>query len=248
MCILEVMSPVPAQPPVPPLTQPPPLPPAVPDRPLAPEDARTRARLVDAAGRVFAEQGYASALGKDIAALANTNPAAINYHFGGKDRLYYAVLQEAHRRLATVEQIRAIRASGKSPTETLKAVLSLPVSGIMATGRDSWHFRVVLREIAQPTAALEEMFTREMAPKLVEIVQIVAAVAELPPHHPAVRRCMMSLAAHIAFLFQNRFLIDKVLPDLAQDPNAAETMRDHIFEFCVAGIRAVAKKAGKSER
>src|SRR5438105_10362065 len=59
----------------------------------------TRRRILKAASRVFAEQGYEGASIRDIVTRADVNQAAINYHFGSKEGLYRAVLQAAVRAL-----------------------------------------------------------------------------------------------------------------------------------------------------
>ena len=110
-----------------------------------------------------------------------------------------------------------------------------------------WPFRVIVRELAAPTAAFEELFRRDMVPKLAEIVHVITAAADLPPEHPTVRRCMMSLAAQVTFPFHNRFIFGKLLPEMAADPKAIEALAEHVYEFTLAGIRAVARKA-KSEK
>lgn len=56
-------------------------------------------RLLDAAESVFAELGFDAATTREIAAKAKVNSALIQYHFGGKSRLYEAVLE---RRFAQV--------------------------------------------------------------------------------------------------------------------------------------------------
>jgi len=48
----------------------------------------TRERLLAAAGRVFAEKDYRKATIAEICRLAETNIAAVNYHFGDKETLY----------------------------------------------------------------------------------------------------------------------------------------------------------------
>ena len=54
-----------------------------------------RERLLDAAERVFAEQGVANASVRDITGAAGANVASINYYFGSREALLAAVI---HRR------------------------------------------------------------------------------------------------------------------------------------------------------
>ena len=55
----------------------------------------TRARLLDAAARLFAAHGYDGVSTRALARAAGVNVAAIGYHFGGKKELYTAVIHHA---------------------------------------------------------------------------------------------------------------------------------------------------------
>ncbi|MGA2057386.1 MAG: TetR/AcrR family transcriptional regulator [Bradyrhizobium sp.] len=48
---------------------------------------RTRALILDAAERLYAERGFGDVTMRDIVAAAGVNLAAVNYHFGSKDEL-----------------------------------------------------------------------------------------------------------------------------------------------------------------
>ena len=52
----------------------------------------TKERLLDSAEKLFAERGYDSVSIRDLAADADVNVAAVNYHFQGKEKLYEAVI------------------------------------------------------------------------------------------------------------------------------------------------------------
>ena len=54
----------------------------------------TPERILAAAGDIFGTYGFKAATIRRIAQEANANVAAINYHFGGKDGLYAAVLED----------------------------------------------------------------------------------------------------------------------------------------------------------
>ncbi len=62
----------------------------------------TPEKLLIAAGRLFCERGYAATSVRDIVREAGVNLGAVTYHFGGKDKLYAALLRrkiEPMRRL-----------------------------------------------------------------------------------------------------------------------------------------------------
>ena len=48
----------------------------------------TKERLMEVAGQVFAEKGFRDATVREICQRAGANLAAVNYHFGDKERLY----------------------------------------------------------------------------------------------------------------------------------------------------------------
>lgn len=56
----------------------------------------TRTLLLDAALRSLADHGYAGTTARGIAKEAGTNPASINYHFGGMRRLLVEALRRSN--------------------------------------------------------------------------------------------------------------------------------------------------------
>lgn len=59
----------------------------------------TKAKILDAAFRRLAQDGYAALSVREIARDAGVNHALINYHFGTKDQLVIDVLDAANRKL-----------------------------------------------------------------------------------------------------------------------------------------------------
>src|SRR4030067_328112 len=62
-----------------------------------PLSQRTRERLLDAAGEVFAERGDRRATVREICRRANVNIASVSYYFKSKEDLYADVLEFASR-------------------------------------------------------------------------------------------------------------------------------------------------------
>jgi AcrR family transcriptional regulator len=72
---------------------------------LAPADLdSTKAKILEAAYRRLAQEGYAALSMREIAKDAGVNHALINYHFRTKDQLVIAVLDEANRQLLERQQ------------------------------------------------------------------------------------------------------------------------------------------------
>lgn len=65
---------------------------------------RTRADILQAATREFADQGYSGARVDEIAANTSTTKRMIYYYFGGKEGLYLAVLENAYLHIRALEQ------------------------------------------------------------------------------------------------------------------------------------------------
>lgn len=55
---------------------------------------KTREQLMTAASQLFAQHGFDGVSSDEIAQAAGVNKAMINYHFGGKEALYEAILGE----------------------------------------------------------------------------------------------------------------------------------------------------------
>ena len=52
-----------------------------------PDGDATRALLLETAGQVFAERGFADGTSKEICERAGTPMASVNYHFGSREGL-----------------------------------------------------------------------------------------------------------------------------------------------------------------
>src|SRR4051812_8334662 len=101
--------------------------------------ADTRGQLLQAAGEIFAEKGFRQATVRDIISRADTNIAAVNYHFGDKRGLYVAALQ--HWLGAAVEKYPAD--GGLSPgapaDQRLTAFIRAFLLRLMDEGVPAWH-------------------------------------------------------------------------------------------------------------
>lgn len=212
---------------------------APPVRAARADGQETKRALLEAAGPVFAQKGYARATGKEICALAGADPAAVNYHFGGKDALYQAVLVEAHRQLVGVDELQAIATQPGSAAARLEGLLRLLV-GRMQAGTQSWGLRVLVHEILAPSEQAPPAVRKAVLPKARIIFGLVAGVLELPPDHPAVQRAVaMVMLPCIMLLVMPAPVRQIVLPAIAKDPPA---LFDDMLAYALAGLGAIRRR------
>jgi AcrR family transcriptional regulator len=83
----------------------------------------TKANILDVARREFADKGLSGARIDEIAERTNTSKRMIYYHFGSKEGLYRAVLEEAYTRIRETETALPIETMGAE--EALKANVQL---------------------------------------------------------------------------------------------------------------------------
>src|SRR3954449_8361048 len=122
---------------------------------MAPPDM-TKARLLEAAGEEFAEKGFESARVRSICRRAGVNLAAVNYHFGDKERLYVETVMEAHRCGTELLPESVFQEGG--PADQLRRYIHHFLSNVLALrGHPRWHHTLMLREMLQPTLASDTL-------------------------------------------------------------------------------------------
>lgn len=92
----------------------------------------TKARILDAAERLFADNGFRSTSMRDITQEAGVNLAAVNYHFGSKEALMVAVLERTtapvnRARLERLDTLEAAAGDAAVPTEQIVRAFLTPL-------------------------------------------------------------------------------------------------------------------------
>lgn len=208
--------------------------------------AQTKQQLLEVAGRVFAEHGYERATSKEICELANANIAAVNYHFGGKDGLYAAVLEEAHARLISIDIVAEITQSSASGADKLRLLLRKIVGEVARRDAGAWELRVLSRELMAPTPLMDGMMKNQVMPKAKMVTGLIGDILGVPPTHPAVSRSTVSIIGPCIFLLvANPDWQKKIFPTLLIDTDA---LVDHMVAFALAGLRSIAASLRPSAR
>ncbi|WP_437882183.1 TetR/AcrR family transcriptional regulator [Pseudomonas sp. LRF_L74] len=195
----------------------------------------TRTRILENAGRLFAQTGFAETTSKAIAAEAEVDLASINYHFGSRTGLYQVVLAEAHRRVISLDDLVQIAKRECTEEEKLRAILTLLVNA--AQVGHGWHSGVLAREVLAPSSHLQVLFNEELQPKLAVILNILSEITAIPANHPALLRCLISTAAPCLMLLVAGNGLPGPAPVVLAMPE--EELISHLYNFTIAGLRAI---------
>jgi AcrR family transcriptional regulator len=142
----------------------------------------TKQKIIDAAERLFAREGYHTTSLRSITADAKVNLAAVNYHFGSKEALLEATII---RRLAPLNEIRSAQLeellensakNGRKPDcrDVLRTFVE-PTLRLRQTGADAENFIALIgRTLAEPRGVAMNIFMHHMAPLMQRISQALA--------------------------------------------------------------------------
>jgi len=211
----------------------------------AQEHEPTRQRLLDAAEHHFAEHGFDGARVRDITTDAHCNVAAVNYHFGGKQRLYQAMFQ---RRISALRdhRISSIRKVVEDSGQelTLEQVVSAFTNAFLEPLVDAASGRRVMLLLMRERLDLRlpaGMFVNEMIRPTEEalINALLMACPQLDLQHA--RLSAFSLVAQLV-------LVSHMLRELPeQEPGplgtfSLETLTEHITRFTCGALHSMARK------
>jgi len=205
------------------------------------EALETRERILSAAERMFSEKGYAATSVRDITTEAGCNVAAVNYHFGGKDKLYVETFRGLLGELRD-RRIRRIRSDMNAAGDagTLELFIESMANAFLEPLVEEGRGRLLMTFVSR------EMMDRHLPPEvfLEEFIQPVMEVAleQLhavgPPMEPiAARLCLFSLVGQLLHVVKARHMfLDGTSVEIV--PADLEDHIRHIVRFSAGGFRS----------
>jgi AcrR family transcriptional regulator len=200
-----------------------------------------RTRLLEAAGQVFADQGFEAATGKEIAERAGVNAAGVNYHFGSLEGLYAAVLEGARDRLVASEAFAEILGRPAPAEEKLRALIGVVVRAIKA-GKSGWALRLIGREVTAPSPVGLKLMVSTVGPRARVLRILVGQLVRRPEDDPAVALACVSLVAPLQLLLiADRQIVSGMHPALDLQALDEDALTEHFFGFAMAGLARIAR-------
>jgi AcrR family transcriptional regulator len=198
--------------------------------------SKTSAAIMEAAGKIFAEEGYSKATVRDICREAGANIAAINYHFGDKKGLYLAVLKHYQEIAVQTHPPNLGIKETQQPEEKLRAYIRSFLLRIMDEGRPTWFGKLLTREFTEPTWAFDILVEETIRPSFLILMDIVAAILGKGAKERKVRLCSMSIVGQCLYFRHSHPVISRLFPGEVFGARQIDELTEHITLFSLHGL------------
>ena len=223
---------------------------------------RARLKLLEAAVRIFGQKGLKGATVREIAKAAGQNVAAIAYYFGGKEKLYAAViegiLRELRQRLD--EELRAVHdfarrgeCSRAEATRLVSRLLAAIYARLLSRDDAVPIVQLVVREQLGPTAGFEALYEHGFREVHEALCLLVGAAIGRDPREPETILRTHTLMGQVYFFAMSREAVLRRLGWKSLEGRNAELVVKVLAENLEALLPALAnapreKMRGKSAR
>ena len=138
-------------------------------------------RVLQAAARLFRDQGYAATSLRDVAKAAGMLPGSVHYRYATKEDILSALMERAIDRL--IEGVLTASATGADPVERLRLAMVAHVK-ILLSGEDSVY--VLLYDWRSLSPAAERAIARQRKRYEQFADELLAQAAAYVPPKPGV--------------------------------------------------------------
>jgi AcrR family transcriptional regulator len=203
----------------------------------APRD-ETRERLLDAAEKLFCQNGFEATSIRELTTLAGCNVAAVNYYFGDKKRLYAEMFRRQVQSLVA-EDFRALEEVMARPSpcleDLLRTVIAPPLQAAFRGEAPAATVQLMVREVLNRhvdagamTRDLRDLYLPRMSEALRRLVPGLDQV-----HSELAVFSLDAMTMH-PLLFMPYYVAWVKGLDL-------DALIDHTVRFTASAIRAMAK-------
>ncbi len=210
------------------------------------EHSETRIRILDAAAAIFAEHGFAATTIRQICSQAQVNLAAVNYHFGGKEGLYRDTIRYLRTRAYESYPIAYGLTADASAEEQLRAFVR---SFLLRTSFDEKNQEfgtIVMRELVEPTTALDMMLDEGIRSLFGQLVGIVSDLLPENTDAEIVLASARSIISQCLFYLFSRSVISRMSPEEKFGLEDLDRVSEQILLFCLCALKEIGAKVNNA--
>lgn len=181
---------------------------------------------------MFATQGYEGTSVREIARLASVDPALMSHHFGSKEGLWKAVVEQLSQQLSPlIEATEQLQSARMSARERIKQALTLFIDFVLEDRYIGMFFSTATTEQGERLNVLIEGLMRPYRNAFVPLLVDAMEAGKLKPHDPDLMHYMMVNAISNAVSYSH------VLSKFSNLPNEPEAFRQSVLEIALGIFR-----------
>ncbi|HUY35853.1 MAG TPA: CerR family C-terminal domain-containing protein [Pirellulales bacterium] len=193
----------------------------------------TKERLMEMAGKVFAERGFRDATVREICQRAGANVAAVNYHFGDKERLYIESVKRAHSRRA--EEVPLPQWPADAPPEArLRGFIQTFLTRLLDDPNSDWHGQLMMREMLEPSGACTELVREYIRPHFEPLQAIVREMLAADVDDQQRRLIVLGIVGQCVYFRVAAPILRLLVPPDEYSRYQPEYLADHITRSTLA--------------
>jgi AcrR family transcriptional regulator len=197
---------------------------------------QSRERLLQAAMRLFGEQGFSKTSTREIAQAANANVAAISYYFGDKAGLYQAcftaICTPAENNIAMFDQPHF------TLRESLHGYYQQMIAPLMMGGDADVILRLFYREMLEPTGIWQQEIENNIKPEHMALVGVLCRHLGKKKPDDSVHRLAYAIAAMCLQMLIGRDVVAAITPHMMASPQAIAEWAQHLTVFAETLVNA----------
>ncbi|MCJ7601344.1 MAG: TetR/AcrR family transcriptional regulator, partial [Desulfobulbaceae bacterium] len=181
--------------------------------------------LINAAGELAAEVGFASVSTRAIAVLAKENAGSIHYHFGSKEKLFEAMVQtvvQVWKDNPISELLKQYDTGApQGQAQAVRAIVHRNIVLLFGRALPGWHCRVIF-QVMQNKGPLRDIFNNELiTPSHAVIKKLLKRI------NPAIgdKEAFLRILIMNTPVFFHADRMDYILADLGEKRYSAEYLQ-----------------------
>lgn len=195
----------------------------------------TKKKILNAASKLFAENGFRQTVNADISKASGVNSALISYYFGDKETIYQEAWRHSLRESLTKYPSDGCVPASAPTKEKLFGVIAATVRRY--SDPECYDGGILNQEIASPTGLLEDVHENTIFRLRENLMCIVREYLGEDVPNEDLRMSVYSIVAMCVSPQKKIQRIEKTEPF----PYDVEKRIEHIFRFAVGGLNAIKK-------
>jgi TetR/AcrR family transcriptional regulator, regulator of cefoperazone and chloramphenicol sensitivity len=192
-----------------------------------------RARLLAAAGPVFARRGFDRATVREICGDAGVNIASVGYYFGDKLGLYREVFRAIRNQCHAEHPVPD--SAAMLPREELFALVKHLLSRMLACDDSGWESQLMTREMNHPTDVFTEMVEESFRPLFNRLVTTIAALSPAVTPVHVLEQLALSVVGQSLYYRVGAGVVRRLIPaDRLAEKFTVESLARHITGVTIA--------------